>query len=354
MARDVIIATRWLQKPQPISNRPVGLGFPHPAGRYQPGRSAFTCADCWSCRDSKGFKTCGWELILSRCGGTAALARDAILAARWLQKSQPISNRPVGLGFSHPAGRYRPWRSTFTSLGCWSCRDVDGCLTRGWERIFSRVRRDRGVCPRGNPRRAMAPEAPANRQSASGCGFPHPSGRYRPGRFFFAASGCWSCRDMEGFKTHGCELTISRCGGTAALARGATLATRWLQRLQPISNRPVGLGFPHRAGRYQPGNISVTAPGCKRCRGYERFLTRGREPILPGCGMTAALARDAILAARWLQKPQPISNRPVELGFPHPAGRYRPGGSTFTTPGCWSCRDMDGCLTRGWERIIHG
>ena len=36
----------------------------------------------------EGFKTRGWELILSRCGGTAALARDAILAARWLQKPQ--------------------------------------------------------------------------------------------------------------------------------------------------------------------------------------------------------------------------------------------------------------------------
>ena len=32
----------------------------------------------------------------------------------------------------------------------------------GMGTYYPRVRRDRGVCPRGNPRRAMAPEAPAN------------------------------------------------------------------------------------------------------------------------------------------------------------------------------------------------
>ena len=61
----------------------------------------------------EGFLTCGWELILPGCGETAALARGATLAARWLHKPQPITNRPVGLGFSHPTGRYRPGGSPF-------------------------------------------------------------------------------------------------------------------------------------------------------------------------------------------------------------------------------------------------
>ena len=39
----------------------------------------------------------------------------------------------------------------------------------------------------------------------------------------------------------------------------------------------------------------------------ERFLTRGQNLILPGCGGTSTLARDATLAARWLHEPQPIS-----------------------------------------------
>ena len=46
----------------------------------------------------EGFLTRGWEVILSGCGGTAAFARDAILATRWIQKPQPIINRPVALG----------------------------------------------------------------------------------------------------------------------------------------------------------------------------------------------------------------------------------------------------------------
>ena len=203
------------------------------------------------------------------------MARGATLATRWLQRLQPISNRPVGLGFPHRAGRYQPGNISVTAPGCKRCRGYERFLTRGREPIL-------------------------------------------PG-----------------------------CGMTAALARDVILATRWLQKPQPISNRPVDLGFPHAAGRYHRGRSAFTCPDSWSCRYYKGFKTRGWELTLFRCGGTAALARDVILATRWLQKPQPISNRPVELGFPHPAGRYRPGGSTFTTPGCWSCRDMDGCLTRG-------
>ena len=60
------------------------------------------------------FQTRGWELTLSGFGGTSALARGATLAARWLHEPQSISNHPVGLGFSYPAGRYRPGRSAFS------------------------------------------------------------------------------------------------------------------------------------------------------------------------------------------------------------------------------------------------
>ena len=79
----------------------------------------------------------------------------------------------------------------------------------------------------------------------------------------------------------------------------------------------------------------------------EGFMTRGRELILPGYGRTAALSGGATLAAYWLHAPQPISNQPVWLGFPHFAGRHRPGGSVFSSPGCWSCRDMERYLIRG-------
>ena len=58
---------------------------------------------------------------------------------------------------------------------------------------------------------------------------------------------------MEGFLIRGWEIILPGCGGTSALARGATLAARWLHEPQPISNQPVGLVFPQTAGRYRPG-----------------------------------------------------------------------------------------------------
>ena len=86
----------------------------------------------------------------------------------------------------------------------------------------------------------------------------------------------------------------------------------------------------------------------------EGFFIRRSELILPGCGGTSTLTRGTTLAARWLHKPQPISDHPVGLEFPHPAGRYRPGGSAFSSPACWSCRFMEGFIMRGWEIIPPG
>ena len=73
----------------------------------------------------------------------------------------------------------------------------------------------------------------------------------------------------------------------------------------------------------------------------EGFLIRGQNLILPECGGTLMLARGATLAARWLHELHPISNQPVGLAFPRPAGRYRPGGSAFSSTGCWSYKDME-------------
>ena len=143
------------------------------------------------------------------------------------------------------------------------------------------------------------------------------------------------------------EYTLPGFAGTAAFARGATLTARWLDEPQPISNHPAGLGFPQRAGRYQPEGSAFSSPGWWSCTDMDGFLIRGLEIILPGCGGTSSLARGATLATRSLHEPQPISNHPVGLGFSHPAGRYRPGGSAFLSPGCWIFKDMEGFLIRG-------
>ena len=56
---------------------------------------------------------------------------------------------------------------------------------------------------------------------------------------------------MDLFVTRGCEI-LPGCGGTSALARGATLAARWLHEPQPISNHPMGLGFHTLRGGIDP------------------------------------------------------------------------------------------------------
>ena len=100
--------------------------------------------------------------------------------------------------------------------------------------------------------------------------------------------------------------------------------------------------------------ICVSSPVCWSGRYMKVFLMRGWEIIFPGCGETSVLARRATLAARWLHEPQPISHHPVGLGFPHPAGRYRPRGYAFSSPGCSSCRDVEDFLIRTREPILPG
>ena len=59
---------------------------------------------------------------------------------------------------------------------------------------------------------------------------------------------------MEGFLIRGWDLNLPVSSTTSTLAGGATLAARRLHEPQPISNQPVLLGFPHRAGKVDPGN----------------------------------------------------------------------------------------------------
>ena len=145
---------------------------------------------------------------------------------------------------------------------------------------------------------------------------------------------------MGEFLTRGWELILPVCGGTSALDPWATLTVRRLHEPRTISNHPVGLGSPHTPRHYRPGKCAFSSTGFLSCRDIEGHLNRGRELIFFGCGGTLASPRGATLAARWLHEPQQIGNHPVELGFPHTAGRHRPRGSAFSSPGSWSCKDM--------------
>ena len=93
-----------------------------------------------------------------------------------------------------------------------------------------------------------------------------------------------------------------------------------------------------RAGR--PRGYPLSYPIRWNCRCMECFLFRRRNCILPDC--------------RWLHEPQAIHSQPVGLGSPHRAGRYRSGGSPFSSPMCGSCRYMEGFLIRGWDSLSPG
>ena len=115
---------------------------------------------------------------------------------------------------------------------------------------------------------------------------------------------------MKGFLIRGWNPILPGGGRTLTLARGATLAARSLHEPLPISNQPVRLGFPHRAGDIDPRDLRVRLRVVAAV-GMEGFLIRGWKLILPRCGATSALARAATLATRWLHEPQPISNQLV-------------------------------------------
>ena len=117
------------------------------------------------------------------------------------------------------------------------------------------------------------------------------------------------------------------------------LAAPWLHGPQPISHYPVRLGFSHPEGRYRPEGSTFSSPDFSWFRNIKLFLTREREIIVPRFGGISTWAREEAFAARWLRGPQSITHYPVGLGFPHPEGRYRPEGSTFSSPGFSWFRD---------------
>ena len=126
------------------------------------------------------------NLILPGFIGTSTLSLLATLTAPWLHEPQPISFQPVGLGFPHRAERYRPGGSAFSSPICWSCRDMEMFVIRGWDLSFPRMRWDLNIGQRANSRHALAPYTPANQQSASGVwGFHTAPGGIAPGNRCF-------------------------------------------------------------------------------------------------------------------------------------------------------------------------
>ena len=113
-----------------------------------------------------------------------------------------------------------------------------------------------------------------------------------------------------------------------------------------------GRGFHTVRTGIDPGD-PIFVPGLLDCRDMEEFLIQGRDIILPRNSGTS-LSRGATLNTRWLHEPQPLSDHTVGLRCSHRAERYRPGGSLFSSPFCWNCRDMEGVLIQVWDLTFPG
>ena len=159
-------------------------------------------------------------------------------------------------------------------------------------------------------------------------GFLHRAGRFRHGGSPFSFPERRSCSSMERVLIHG--WTLPSLGGA-----GFTFEP------QPISDRPAGLVFPHRAGNFDGG--------------YNRFrhLVVGFVDVRRDfCSGDVTLS--FLGGANSIFVAQPINDRTAGLGFPHRAGRFRPGGSPFPSSGCRSYRCIEGFSNRGWRPILPG
>ena len=156
MSREALLAAHWFHGPQPISNQPVGLGFPHLPGRRRTGRSAFSSPGCWSCGDIEGFLYRGWEIILPGCSGTSALSRGATLDARDGSMSLSQLEPSSWVGVSTPCGAVLARVICIFFPGLLKLYRYGRISNPGIGNYPLRGRRDFGVGPRGNSRGAEA------------------------------------------------------------------------------------------------------------------------------------------------------------------------------------------------------
>ena len=148
------------------------------------------------------------------------------------------------------------------------------------------------------------------------------------------------------------DLFVVGCSGTSTLSRGVTLLARWFQNeLLPYLNLSVGLGFHTLRGGIDSG-VSVFVQGCWSCKCTEEVMIRGWYHIMLGCGGTSICLGGKLSPRTGTMSPSQISNQSLGVGIPHLAGRYRPRGCLFSSPGRWSYKCMEILMIGGWELIV--
>ena len=123
------------------------------------------------------------------------------------------------LGLSHRVGR--PVGSPSWSLVCWSCRNMEGFLIRGWDLILPASGATSALARDAIPTTSWVhePQPVSNRLQVMGLGFPHRARRYRPEGSPFSSLG-WSCRDLERFLNRGRQLSSPGAGAPCRWPEG--------------------------------------------------------------------------------------------------------------------------------------
>ena len=119
-----------------------------------------------------------------------------------------------------------------------------------------------------------------------------------------------------------------------------------------------------RAGSTSPSQSAITQCGCgfhtRRDAGrYRPGIYRLSPQVVEVVDVLSdSQSGDGALSslggAGFILKPEPISDLSAGLWFPLRAGRFRPGKSPLSSPGCRSCRCTEGFLNRGWGSILPG
>ena len=109
----------------------------------------------------------------------------------------------------------------------------------------------------------------------------------------------------------------------------------------------MGLGFPNRAERCRPGGTPIASPACRSCKSIKKNNAgMGTYPPRGALALCTIPSKSAIGQWDW-------GFYTMRSGFGPRDHRFRPRvvGVPFSSPGCRSCKGMEGFLIRGWKHV---
>ena len=146
-----------------------------------------------------------------------------------------------------------------------------------------RVRRKRGVGPRGTSRGTPSPSSPPNEQSASGGGVSTPRGSISTRVITIIAPRVLELYRYRWIQIRGWDLINLVSGADSALAQGATLPARYLHESQPIRyyQSAIAVRVSTPSGAESPRRIAVFVPGLLELSRCVKTSDPGMGPYPP-------------------------------------------------------------------------